>query len=145
MWRSKWLPPHSVNTGVKKETRFPFINFLLYSNVQQASKKLLLFLGTSEQCRKFSVKHVHKAHITSSYCQVLMAGVRDRSQSRMEANSFDSLLERNGLPFEYWDQTVWPIIFYFELGLTERNIPSDGFSGLKSYPIIGLHFYRMRK
>ena len=48
--------------------------------------------------------------------------VRDRSQSRMEAKPFDSLLERNGLPFKYRDQTVWPIIFYFELGLPERKI-----------------------
>ena len=40
----------------------------------------------------------------------------------MEAKPFDGLLERNGLPFEYWDQTVWPVIFYFELGLPERKI-----------------------
>ena len=47
---------------------------------------------------------------------------RDRSQSQMEAKPFDGLLERNGLPFEYRDQTVWPIIFYIELGLTEWKI-----------------------
>ena len=39
----------------------------------------------------------------------------------MEANPFDDLLERNRFPFEYWDETVWPIIFYFELGLPERK------------------------
>ena len=52
--------------------------------------------------------------------------IRDCSQSRMEAKAFDGLLERNGLPFEYWDQTVQPIpgpiIFYFELGLPEWKI-----------------------
>ena len=40
----------------------------------------------------------------------------------MEAKPFDGLLERNGLPFEYRDQTVGPIIFYIELGLTEWKI-----------------------
>ena len=84
-----------------------------------SSSSMMMRSSSSSPCTVKQTKWIDVHCYTFHFCY---KKIREHSQSRMEAKQSDGLFERNGLPFEYWDQTVWPIIFYFELGLPEREI-----------------------